>query len=182
MRLVQLLPIGAVDGRWLSRMAARLAPEFAARCEVLPAALDPEPSFHPGRGQYCSTELLARMQRQRDPACWRLLGVTALDLYIPILTFVFGEAQMNGGCAVVSSHRLRQEFYGLAPDPDVLAERVLKESVHELGHTLGLTHCEDYNCALAPSHSVEWIDLKGISLCAECRARIDNCQLTLANL
>ena len=171
MRLIQLLPIGAFDARALSPLAARLRAEFAAECKVAPAALDPEPSFHAARGQYHSTDFLARLDRQREPACWRLLGVTALDLYIPILTFVFGEAQMNGGCAVVSSYRLRQEFYGLPGDPELVADRLLKECVHELGHTLGLTHCEDYTCAMAPSHSVEWIDLKGIGLCAECRRR-----------
>jgi archaemetzincin len=101
-----------------------------------------------------------------------MLGVTAVDLYIPILTFVFGEAQMAGPCAVVSAHRLRQEFYGLPPDPDLLRHRLLKESVHEIGHTLNLTHCEDYTCVMAPSHAVEWIDLKESSLCAACHSQI----------
>jgi predicted Zn-dependent protease len=101
----------------------------------------------------------------------RLLGVTSLDLYIPTLTFVFGEAQLHGPCAVVSVHRLRQEFYGLPRDPRLAAERLLKEAVHELGHTLGLRHCDDYRCAMAPSHAVEWIDLKSSRLCPDCQSR-----------
>jgi Peptidase family M54 len=101
----------------------------------------------------------------------RLLGVTALDLYIPTLTFVFGEAQLAGPCAVVSTYRLRQEFYGLAPDPHLLGERLLKEAVHELGHTLNLRHCDDYRCAMAPSHAVEWIDLKTARFCPACQAQ-----------
>ncbi len=105
------------------------------------------------------------------PAPWRLLGVTSLDLYIPTLTFVFGEAQLHGPCALVSMHRLRQEFYGLPADPRLAAERLLKEAVHELGHTLGLRHCDDYRCAMAPSHAVEWIDLKSPRLCPACQAR-----------
>jgi len=95
-----------------------------------------------------------------------------VDLYIPILTFVFGEAQMGGPCAVVSAHRLRQEFYGLPPNPELFRQRVIKEAVHEIGHTLNLTHCEDYSCAMAPSHAVEWIDLKEGTLCAGCRAAV----------
>jgi archaemetzincin len=98
----------------------------------------------------------------------RLLGVTAADLYIPILTFVFGEAELHGVCAVVSLHRLRQEFYGMPPDARTERERVLKEALHELGHTFGLAHCEDYQCVMAPSHSVEWIDLKDWRFCADC--------------
>jgi hypothetical protein len=102
----------------------------------------------------------------------RLLGVTSLDLYIPTLTFVFGEAQLRGPCAVVSIHRLRQEFYGLPRDPRLAADRLLKEAVHELGHTLGLRHCDDYHCAMAPSHAVEWIDLKSPRLCPDCQSRV----------
>jgi archaemetzincin len=67
-----------------------------------------------------------------------LLGLTSLDLYVPILTYVFGEAHLNGSCAFVSSHRLREEFYGLPPQRILLENRLKKEAVHELGHTLGL--------------------------------------------
>ena len=111
------------------------------------------------------------MQRYIKGSTWRLLGVTQLDLYIPILTFVFGEAQLGGGSAVVSYHRLQQEFYGLPEDMDVLANRLLIEAVHELGHTLRLTHCHDYRCAMAPSHAVEWIDIKDSGFCEDCLAR-----------
>jgi len=112
------------------------------------------------------------MLKRNTPAKWRLLGVTPLDLYIPILTFVFGGAPLPGTCAVVSSHRLSQEFYGLPADPKLQHERLLKEAVHELGHTLNLSHCEDYECAMAPSHGVEWIDLKTSRFCSSCSALV----------
>ncbi len=112
------------------------------------------------------------MQRHINSNTWRLLGVTEFDLYIPILTFVFGEAQLGGSAAVVSYHRLMQEFYGLPADLDLLANRLLIEAVHELGHTLRLTHCHDYQCAMAPSHAVEWIDIKDSGFCEECLARV----------
>ena len=106
------------------------------------------------------------------PQDWRLLAITDVDLYIPILQYVFGEAQLGGPCALVSSHRLRQEFYGLSGDEDVLIQRLLKECIHELGHTLGLRHCEDYGCAMASAHAVEWIDLREQFLCDVCEARV----------
>src|SRR5579863_10478337 len=161
---LQLLPIGKLDGGLLPSLAAALANTFQVPCELLAATLDPEFAFHGERQQYHSSEILARMQSRVSPKSWRILGVTAVDLYIPILTFVFGEAQMAGPCAVVSAHRLRQEFYGLPADPDLLRQRLLKEAVHEIGHTLNLTHCEDYSCVMAASHAVEWIDLKESSL------------------
>jgi archaemetzincin len=172
MNLIHLLPIGDPGGGVLDDLCAALPAEIRARCEVLPVPFDAEPAFHLGRQQYHSTQILAGMQTCLRPDSWRLLAVTPFDLYIPILTFVFGEAQLDGPCAVVSTHRLRQEFYGLPSDPELMHQRLLKEAVHELGHTLSLTHCEDYQCTMAPSHAVEWIDLKRISLCMNCRVRL----------
>ncbi|MGO8985650.1 MAG: archaemetzincin family Zn-dependent metalloprotease [Terriglobales bacterium] len=170
MKLLQLLPIGNVDDGLLRHLRSGMAETFHVSCKVLPVRLDPEFAYHGERQQYHSSEILHRMQSLLTTDTWRILGVAAVDLYIPILTFVFGEAQMGGPCALVSAHRLRQEFYGLPPDPELYQQRVIKESVHEVGHTLSLTHCQDYSCAMAPSHAVEWIDLKEGTLCASCRA------------
>lgn len=174
MKLLQLLAIGDFDLRVLEDIGPRLSEQFRVPWDVLPGALDPQFAFHAERQQYHSTEILSRVHAMARGECWRVLGLTALDLYIPILTFVFGEAQMGGAAAVVSMHRLRQEYYGLPGDNGLLRDRLLKEAVHELGHTLDLRHCEDYRCAMASSHAVEWIDLKDISLCASCNSRIAN--------
>ena len=172
MKLLQLLPVGQVNGGLLRGLGPAMAEAFRVPCEVLPAVLDPEFAYHGERQQYHSSEILHRMQRFLGPDSWRVLAVAAVDLYIPILTFVFGEAQVGGPCALVSLHRLRQEFYGLPADAELLRERLFKEAVHEIGHTLNLTHCDDYRCAMAPSHAVEWIDLKSSTLCAACQAQI----------
>ena len=174
MKVLQLLPIGDCDGRVLEHVGARLGRTVGVPWEVCGRPLDPAFAFHPERQQYHSSEILKAMQDRLERHTWRLLGVTDHDLYIPILTFVFGEAQMGGPCAVVSSHRLRQEFYGLPRDQELMRQRLLKEAVHELGHTLHLTHCDDYRCAMAPSHAVEWIDIKEAELCALCRADAAN--------
>ncbi len=171
MKTLDLLPIGDLDARLLRTLAPALADSFRVPCRILDRGLDPRFAFHPERGQYHSSEVLQAMQRYADNGAWRVLGVTAVDLYIPILTFVFGEAQMGGPCAVVSFHRLSQQFYGLPHDPGLLADRLVKEAVHEVGHTFDLTHCEDFSCAMAPSHAVEWIDLKESTLCSSCQAR-----------
>jgi archaemetzincin len=180
MRNIHLLAIGDVDRLLLEDLsdaladAFRFGPGVAGRlgCRILPASLAPDFALHPTRMQVHSTEILGRLPNFVQPDTWRLLGVTEMDLYIPILTFVFGEAQVGNTCAVVSTHRLRQEFYGLPADEGLLIDRLLKEAVHELGHTLRLPHCEDYRCAMAASHAVEWIDLKGSKLCGDCRSRV----------
>ena len=180
MSVLQLLPIGSIEDSLLESLRAGLAGQFNVRAEIFTAWRDAAFAFHAERQQHHSTEILVRMQALSLPAGgadraaqrpWRLLGVTSADLYIPILTFVFGEALLEGTCAVVSTFRLRQEFYGLPANAILLGERLLKEAVHELGHTLGLAHCEDYRCVMAPSHAVEWIDLKENLFCSACRAQ-----------
>jgi len=168
MNLVHLLPVGKTPAAVLEDLRAAIPKRLPVRCEILPVTLDPTPSYHAERQQFHSSEILQRMQSLIRPHDWRLLAVAEVDLYIPILTYVFGEAQMGGPCALVSSYRLRQEFYGLDRDENLLRERLFKEAVHELGHTLHLRHCQDYQCAMASSHSVEWIDLRENRLCDAC--------------
>jgi len=171
MKKLQLLPVGHVDARLLEWLRQALHEKFRVPAEILRPDLNPAFALHLERQQFHSSEILAAMQSYINGDTWRLLGVTGHDLYIPILTFVFGEAQLGGASAIVSYHRLTQEFYGLPPDLDLLANRLLIESVHELGHTLHLTHCDDFRCVMAPSHAVEWIDIKDSGFCEDCLAR-----------
>ncbi|HVP43913.1 MAG TPA: archaemetzincin [Terriglobales bacterium] len=168
MSVIHLLPVGPPDGAVLERLRRGLQEILRVDCQLLPDSLDPKPFLHAQRQQYHSTQILSALSGLLPNGCWRLLGVTSVDLYMPILTFVFGEAQLTGRCCVVSWRRLTQGFYGLPNDPELFAARLLKESVHELGHTLGLTHCQDYGCVMAASHSVEWIDIKGADFCPAC--------------
>src|SRR5208282_5278505 len=174
MNLVHLLPVGKVDMSLLRDLRAQIPQCLRVDCEIYPASLDAAPSYHAERQQYHSSEILQRMQSLVRPRDWRVLGIADVDLYIPILKYVFGEAQMGGPCALVSSHRLRQEFYGLNRDDALLTQRLLKESIHELGHTLDLRHCQDYRCAMASSHAVEWIDLRASTLCATCQSQVES--------
>lgn len=173
MNTLFLLPVGSVDNVLLEHLQTELPTSMGVHCQILRYRLDPTPAYHAERQQFHSSELLQRtmqLVRQND---WRYLAVADVDLYIPILKYVFGEAQVGGPCAVVSTFRLRQEFYGLDRDDTLLQERLLKECVHELGHTLGLHHCEDYQCAMASSHAVEWIDLRSRSWCKACHKKAD---------
>ena len=174
MNLVHLLPVGRIDGGLLERLRIAIPKSLHVRCEILEVKLDSASAYHPERQQFHSSELLQRVQEFARPQDWRLLAVADVDLYIPILKYVFGEAQMGGPCALVSAYRLRQEFYGLDRDDALLSQRLLKESVHELGHTLDLSHCQNYRCAMASAHAVEWIDLRESTLCAPCRVVVES--------
>jgi archaemetzincin len=168
MKIISLMPVGRVDRTLLEPLAEGLTQRLRVACSIQPAGLEVESTFNPLRRQYHSSEILKKLLERPPGADWKVLGVTDVDLYIPVLTFVFGEAQLADGGAVVSSHRLRQEFYGLPADPKLLEERLLKEALHELGHTYGLRHCPDYTCVMSAANGVERIDLKQPDFCRAC--------------
>jgi archaemetzincin len=98
----------------------------------------------------------------------RVLGVTDVDLAIPMLSFLFGQAQFDGPIAVVSLCRLHQEFYGLPPQDGLLRERAVKEVLHELGHTFGLVHCAETACVMSLATHIELVDIKAEQYCPRC--------------
>jgi archaemetzincin len=172
---IHLIPLG--NGHMdpglevLEQLAASLVGVFHTPCRIRPEIFDPSFAFDAGRNQYYSTSVLQRMERAADPDA-RNLGVTACDLYVPVLTFVFGEAQLDGNCAVVSTARLSDEYYGLPANPARMHERLVKEAAHELGHTFGLRHCSDWRCVMSSSHGVERLDVKGTEFCQSCRKQV----------
>ena len=107
----------------------------------------------------------------RHTGAAKVLGLTDVDLFIPILTFVFGEAQLGGRAAVVSTARLAPGN-GLRAGR-LLAERLRKEALHELGHAYGLVHCGNPGCVMGRSPGVLEIDSKRPSLCTDCRLLYD---------
>jgi archaemetzincin len=129
-------------------------------------------AYDAGRNQYGSIPVLEMLSRRCPADALKLLAVTERDLFIPVLTFVFGHAQLGGRVAVISLARLRQEFYGLAPDRDVFLERVSKEALHETGHTFGLVHCPEQGCAMSLATGIRHIDLKNAAFCPSCAARL----------
>lgn len=136
---------------------------------VLPGV---EFAFDPGRRQFRSTDVLEMLVRHCPADALKLLAITERDLFVPVLTFVFGQAQLAGRVAVVSLARLRQEFYGLAPNAEVFLERAAKEALHETGHTFGLVHCADRSCAMSLATNVRHIDEKQAAWCAACAAQL----------
>jgi archaemetzincin len=171
---IELVPI-VLDGPQglFEDLAAAVARAFASEVRLRSPWFDPETAFDQNRGQYSSTLLLAQLLTAPSAAPTRVLGATAVDLFIPVLTWVYGEAQLDGRAAVVSTYRLHNELYGLPADDGLLATRLEKEAIHELGHTYGLVHCADPTCVMRASTYVEEIDLKSAAFCATCRRRLE---------
>ena len=176
MKAIHLLPLGGASPELVETLPGLLRETFRTRVEVHAFNMDPEQFLDAGRGQYNSTDMLMHL-KSRYPALEGGSGVCTLalvpfDLFIPILTYVFGEAEVGGNVAVVSYHRLAPERYGLPSDNDLLLARLGKEVVHEIGHVFSLTHCSVQSCVMHSSSYVEDIDLKERSFCRGCASEL----------
>ena len=178
---IRLVSIGDVDRELLEYLMLALPGTFAARSVEVATNLNPQDAYNATRRQYHSTQLLAKLRELDHGHACKILGVTEVDLFIPIFTFVFGEAQVNNSAALMSTHRLHQRFYGLPEDRELLFARAEKEAVHELGHAFGMAHCLNFDCVMRFSNSVEDVDLKASDFCRLCEARLrQECGSTLA--
>ncbi len=170
---IYIVPIATPPEYWLAPLEQSIRKCYGLPVRrMLHCSIDIEQTYDHGRHQYNSSQILLQLIRCAPPGTAKILGVAAVDLFIPVLTYVFGEAQLGGIGAIVSLHRLNSCLYGLPEDEQLLCERLNKEAIHELGHTFGLLHCAVPGCALNASTYVEDIDQKSDRICPGCRGRI----------
>ena len=174
--MLAVAPVGSAPGEVLSAMEAALDAAFALPVSRVGAIGEPAGAFSPSRGQWSSTAFLEAMLPLVPGEAARLLGVTERDLFVPVRSFVYGQAQLGGKVAVVSLARLRPEFHGLPGSPEVLARRAAAEAVHEVGHTFGLVHCLHRSCPMSLSIDLPDLDGKTATPCPACRVLIEGSQ------
>lgn len=177
MSSIVLLPLGDANRKVTADLRVPLEQAFQIPVEIKESDLNLEAFYDEQRVQYNSTAIISHLQenasyrnppRERKGGGAKFLAVTSEDLFIPILTYVFGEAQLGGTFSVVSYHRLSTERYGLPPDEQLFHSRLVKECTHELGHVFGLIHCSSQDCVMHTSTYVEDIDIKGERFCMSC--------------
>jgi len=163
--LVAVGPVPDTVWEWIESAAAEW---FPLPIQRLPAVPVPVSAYDPKRKQYQSVEIMRTLAQYAPQNGSRLLGITGVDLSIPMLSFLFGQAQLDGPLAIVSLCRLQQEFYGLPAQDEVLRERLTKEVLHEMGHTFGLVHCPEQKCAMSLSTHIGLVDAKAEQYCSRC--------------
>jgi archaemetzincin len=167
---ITLKPLGDIADQIMEELKDRVGGIFHCPVEIKAGFGDLAQAYNPERKQYFSSKLLASLGKSEREE--RVVGISDVDLYVPRLNFVFGEADMVSGTAIVSLCRLRQEYYGLAPDEALFLKRATKEIIHELGHTFGLGHCPNNKCVMHFSNSLADTDLKEALFCNKCRPKI----------
>jgi len=169
---IYLTSVGDSDQQVLAGVETCLAHYFAFDIRRFDPFPDPGYAYDPKAGQYSSSLIVKELVRKCPADAVRLFAVTEKDLFIPMLTFVFGQAQLGGLVAIISLARLRQEFYHLPPNGALLAARSMKEALHEVGHTFGLIHCPDRACTMSLAINIQQLDRRGTAFCRSCEVSI----------
>jgi archaemetzincin len=168
MKCICILPIGDIDQSLLEELSETIARIFKRRTRILGGRERPHFAYDPKRQQFMSIPVLGRVLQCADEDTEKIVGITDVDICVPVLRFVFGQAQLSGMAALVSIARLEQQFYGLPTDKKLLSNRVKKETVHELGHTYGLVHCRSSECVMHYSNSLREVDARPLEFCGDC--------------
>ncbi len=140
---------------------------------IIPVLEDVDFAFDSGRNQYHSTSILKQLEKSAPSFAMKVIAVTKVDLFIPILTHVYGEAQLGGKACVVSTYRLKDQISAAHPDV-VFKQRIVKEAVHELGHTFNLRHCKEHLCIMHYCRTELDVDRKSDQLCRYCKILLDD--------
>ena len=164
-----ILSFGRFERGFLEKISETVMHELNCIVISKEAHVDVSEFYDPVRRQYNGDKLLKIVGTLNGAGDSKTIGLFNVDLFIPILTYIFGQAQLNGKTAVASLYRLNNERYGMPANDKLLLERFTKEVVHELGHTFGLIHCHTPTCVMRSSTYVEDIDQKEAQFCGKCR-------------
>jgi len=172
MQNLYVVPLEVSDSELIEKIVLELKKLFNVEVNTANINLELKESFSSDRNQYFSTKIISNAIPLTKNLDGNIILIVESDLFVPIFTYVFGEAQLNGKHSVVSLCRLHEEFYTGRTDDKLLFDRTMKEVLHELGHNLGLHHCRNWDCVMHSSTNVEEVDIKGAFYCNECWSNI----------
>ena len=169
---IVVVPMGDIDYSLVNKLASQLVSYFSVGVDILQGTKIPQEALNQQRGQYYSTVILTKLELMKSASGEKMLGLVDGDLYIPTRNFVIGEADPAGKSAVVSLFRLRHENYEMLDEEKVLFSRILKESLHQLGHLWGFKDCRNPKCVMYLTDNVTEVDRKGPKFCDNCLRRV----------
>ncbi len=175
---IVLSPIGEISATMCRLLKEALERFFGYPVQIVDLIEDIDFAYDEERKQYHSTPILRTLDEKSPEGCIKVIAITVEDLFIPILTHVYGEAQLDGKACIVSTNRLNTDFRS---EKHTFIQRIIKEAIHELGHTFNLRHCQDATCIMHYCRSLQDVDAKSEHYCRYCRVFLSDAIKYLAS-
>jgi len=173
MQKITLISLNNFEPSFIAQVAKTVQLELDFPVELIEKKIDLNEYYYPARRQYDGSTLLKVVDSIKPEKSLKSIGLLTVDIFIPILTYIFGQAYLNGKTGIASLYRLKNEHYGLKSDDKLLLERFQKVVIHELGHTFGLKHCYIPKCVMRSGVYVEDLDQKSTNFCPACREALN---------
>ena len=170
---IVISPVGDINTDILDSVGKEIERLFHFPTTNAPVLSDVAFAYDENRDQYHSTRILEKLSECTPANALKLIAIVDVDLFIPILTHVFGEAQLGGRTCVISLFRLKEDLDPAENNPAYLC-RIIKEAVHELGHCFNLRHCRDPACIMNYCRSIQDVDRRSEQLCRYCRVMVED--------
>lgn len=180
---IGIQPYGEIDQDLINSISEVLKKTYNAEVIILSKKDLPEFAFVNIKSpRYRADSLLIDLLKIRPDSIDFILGVTSKDISTtkrssngeikkPETKYtdwgIFGLGYKPGKSCVISTFRLKKT------QSKTFKSRVQKVSIHEIGHNLGLDHCETNKCVMQDAvETINTVDSAGFELCENCFQKI----------
>lgn len=165
---LQLVAVGGITTAFIRELEEPIRAVLSTSVGCGKTALTkPQYAFNKDRNQFHSNAIMRRLLTVREPGALMVLGIVDVDLFVPDSQFVYGEADRESKSGVFSTFRLKTE------NAELLKRRCTIEAVHQAGHLVGLSYCEDVRCTMFFATSLTDCDRRNLGLCNNCRNELN---------
>jgi archaemetzincin len=184
---INIIPLFEISEDLLNFIKENLCKVFKSKVFILDRIDIPESYIDKIRKQFNAEKILDFLDKKYIIKDFNITNIFIFnhDLYVPSLNFVFGLARNYPRNCIISLERLDPLYYSLESsgmknqsnllykelsdkDKKIYEGRILKEAVHEIGHTFGLEHCNNFKCVMFFSNSLYDTDNKSSNFCPKC--------------